>query len=269
MAKPPIGDKGILDRTLQRADRYPSVRSTLNTGNNVLNTRAKEKAEPKDGLRRVKSSALFRMLTDDTVQEKVLVIDVRERENYDENKIIGASHFPPKNLFHAVNPFTPEVFSYKNKPNHMIVAYDLDDGQTVHRAATTLFDRGVDNIFVLSGGLQDFVRDFVFHVEGNPPPPGPEIDSRPVRASGSLCNSSVSGSTRFGASMSRASDKASTVRFVVFFVLYFTFFSLRVHYIKITVHTNRSPSPQASLDLQVSHGGEGSHEMYSPVMDFF
>eukprot|EP01060_Flectonema_neradi_P025727 TRINITY_DN3454_c3_g1_i1.p1 TRINITY_DN3454_c3_g1~~TRINITY_DN3454_c3_g1_i1.p1 ORF type:complete len:248 (+),score=34.60 TRINITY_DN3454_c3_g1_i1:44-745(+) len=211
MAKPPIGDKNILERTIQRADRYSNVRSTLDTGNNILNTREKDKADKqKDGLRRVRSSALFKMMTDGAEDEKVLVIDVREREDYDDGKIIGASHFPPKNLFHAMNPFTPEVFSFKNKANHMIIAYDLNDGPMVHRAATTLFDRGVDNIYVLAGGLQDFVRDFAFHVEGNAPPPGPAVDCRPIRTS-SVCNSSVCGSTRFGGSMSRASDKASTV----------------------------------------------------------
>ena len=44
-----------------------------------------------------------------------------------------------------------QVFEYINKPGRIIVLYDEDEG-IAHKAATTFVQRGVNNVFMLSGG---------------------------------------------------------------------------------------------------------------------
>ena len=54
-------------------------------------------------------------------------------------------------LSRAQNHWSPEMYGYINKPDRMIVVYDLDE-KIATRAAETFVQRGVDNVFLLSGG---------------------------------------------------------------------------------------------------------------------
>lgn len=44
------------------------------------------------------------------------------------------------------------VLSQRNKPGHIIILYD-DNERMAPKAATVFVQRGVDNVFLLSGGL--------------------------------------------------------------------------------------------------------------------
>ena len=201
--KSTIGDRDVLEKRVAKNHRYDNTKATLDTGTHVLNTKAPEKADPRrahEKFMRISSNKLWGILSEGN--EGVLVIDVREVEEYDKGKMVGALHYPPAMLCRAMNPFLPEMFAFKNKEGRRVVAYDLDDGVVVSKVAGLLFEKGFDNIYVLTGGLQDYVRDHAAGIEGVAPRAGPAADSRPVRVTRD--SDSVSGSAHGGRSVAQS-----------------------------------------------------------------
>lgn len=82
-----------------------------------------------------------------------LLLDVRDKDAYDECHITGAVNFPSAMLSRAQNYFTKEVLNYINKDGKIIIIYDEDE-RLAHMCSTTMIERGVDNLFMLSGGLK-------------------------------------------------------------------------------------------------------------------
>ena len=80
-----------------------------------------------------------------------LLLDIRDRDEYDACHIISALSYPTAMLSRSVNNETSEMLAYKNQPGKIIVVYD-DDERICPKAATTLVQRGYDNLFLLSGG---------------------------------------------------------------------------------------------------------------------
>lgn len=81
-----------------------------------------------------------------------LVLDLRDDVAFAKSHIRGALHFPISRLSRAQNYYLPEMHAYINTLGKAIVLYD-DDERVATKAATTFVERGVDNGFVLSGGL--------------------------------------------------------------------------------------------------------------------
>ncbi|CAF0732433.1 unnamed protein product [Brachionus calyciflorus] len=88
-----------------------------------------------------------------------LLLDIRDRSEYDQCHIISALSYPTAMLSRSVNNETPEMLAYKNQSGKIIVVYD-DDERIAPRAATTLVQRGYDNLFMLSGGLKLAIKKF-------------------------------------------------------------------------------------------------------------
>lgn len=84
-----------------------------------------------------------------------IVLDLRDPDEYEACHIRGAANFHHVRLSRAQNYWTPQVFEYINKPDRIIILYDEDEG-IAHKAATTIVQRGVNNVFMLSGGLKVF-----------------------------------------------------------------------------------------------------------------
>ncbi|XP_077972383.1 centrosomal protein of 41 kDa-like isoform X2 [Styela clava] len=82
-----------------------------------------------------------------------LVVDVRDQDEYDRGHIIGAINSPTARLSRTTNNFTREMLEYKNQVGKIIVLYDEDE-KLATMAATTMVERGFDNIFIISGGLK-------------------------------------------------------------------------------------------------------------------
>ena len=80
-----------------------------------------------------------------------LLLDLRDKDEYDKCRIISALSYPTAMLSRSVNNETAELLAYKNQPGKIIVLYD-DDERIGPKAATTLCQRGYDNLFLLSGG---------------------------------------------------------------------------------------------------------------------
>ncbi|XP_014329118.1 centrosomal protein of 41 kDa isoform X1 [Xiphophorus maculatus] len=88
-----------------------------------------------------------------------LLLDVRDRDQYDRCHIISAHSFPIAMLSRTMNPYTKEVLEYKNAVGKIIVVYD-DDERIASLAATTMCERGFENLFMLCGGLKVIAQKF-------------------------------------------------------------------------------------------------------------
>ena len=80
-----------------------------------------------------------------------LLLDLRDHDDYEQCHIITALNYPTAMLSRSMNNESPELLAYKNQPGKIIAVYD-DDEKLGCRAATTLVQRGYDNLFLLSGG---------------------------------------------------------------------------------------------------------------------
>lgn len=97
-----------------------------------------------------------------------LLLDIRSEEEFNMGHIRMAVHYPHTQLHHATNYFTSEIYRYKNRPDRMIVLYGEDD-KSAAAAATLFVEKGVENVFVLTGGLTKFVVKFEEYVQGDVP----------------------------------------------------------------------------------------------------
>ncbi|XP_063782822.1 centrosomal protein of 41 kDa isoform X2 [Pseudophryne corroboree] len=88
-----------------------------------------------------------------------LLLDVRDRDCYDQCHIIGASNYPTAMLARTMNPFTQQILDFKNAHGKIIILYDEDE-RIASQAATTMCERGFENVFMLSGGLKVIAQKF-------------------------------------------------------------------------------------------------------------
>ncbi|KAL2094073.1 hypothetical protein ACEWY4_011385 [Coilia grayii] len=88
-----------------------------------------------------------------------LLLDVRDRDLYDKCHITTAFSYPIATLSRTMNPFTKEILSYKNVIGKIIIVYDEDE-RLASQAATTMCERGFENLFMLSGGLKVLTQKF-------------------------------------------------------------------------------------------------------------
>ncbi|NXY57501.1 CEP41 protein, partial [Callaeas wilsoni] len=82
-----------------------------------------------------------------------LLLDVRERDAYEQCHIVGAYSYPIATLSRTMNPYTNNILEYKNAHGKIIIVYDNDE-RLASQAATTMCERGFENLFMLSGGLK-------------------------------------------------------------------------------------------------------------------
>uniref|UniRef100_A0A8D2ZE52 Centrosomal protein 41 n=1 Tax=Scophthalmus maximus TaxID=52904 RepID=A0A8D2ZE52_SCOMX len=88
-----------------------------------------------------------------------LLLDVRDCDQYDCCHIVSAHSFPITKLSRTMNPYTKEVLEYKNAAGKIIIVYDEDE-RIASQAATIMCERGVENLFMLSGGLKVISQKF-------------------------------------------------------------------------------------------------------------
>ncbi|XP_048358431.1 centrosomal protein of 41 kDa [Sphaerodactylus townsendi] len=73
--------------------------------------------------------------------------------------VIGAYSYPIATLSRTMNPYTNDILEYKNAHGKIIILYD-DDERIASQAATTMCERGFENLFMLSGGLRVIAQKF-------------------------------------------------------------------------------------------------------------
>ena len=82
-----------------------------------------------------------------------VILDVRESEEYSRSHLVYSQSYHHTRLNRAFDYETREMLRVKNRPGHILVVCDNDESQA-SKFATTLTQRGYDNVFMLSGGLR-------------------------------------------------------------------------------------------------------------------
>lgn len=95
-----------------------------------------------------------------------LLLDVREAAHFERCHLLQARSYPytmcRRDYMH------PEIYRFKNLENHLIILY-CDDERISRDVAKTLVDRGSDNVFLLTGGLEQFSLEYPSYCEGQVP----------------------------------------------------------------------------------------------------
>ncbi|CAM9977758.1 unnamed protein product [Lampetra fluviatilis] len=117
-----------------------------------------------------------------------LLMDLRDRDAYEQCHIIGAASYPSAMLSRSFNQYTKEMLEYKNVTGKIIIVYDEDE-RIATVAATTMCERGFENLYVLSGGLKVLAQKFPTGLTTGSLPPQllgpPNRKARPSRPSNS------------------------------------------------------------------------------------
>ncbi|KAL4227117.1 Centrosomal protein of 41 kDa [Mactra antiquata] len=82
-----------------------------------------------------------------------LLLDVRDKDSYDECHITTAKNYPSAKLSMSVNYETKEMLAFKNHHGKIIIVYDENE-QIANKSASVLLERGYENVFLLSGGMK-------------------------------------------------------------------------------------------------------------------
>eukprot|EP00164_Ancoracysta_twista_P007090 GFYU01010010.1.p1 GENE.GFYU01010010.1~~GFYU01010010.1.p1 ORF type:complete len:299 (+),score=78.22 GFYU01010010.1:118-1014(+) len=143
------------------------------------------------------------------MNKSYLLCDLREKTEWENCNIRTSVSYPISNFHHAVNPFQGEVFRYKNQEEKIIVIYDEDERLSI-QAANFFYEKGVDNVYVLTGGLRGFAQDFEVYIDGELPPP-PKTASSTMSKRGSKGTSSRPGTGLSGVSKRPSSPTGSVV----------------------------------------------------------
>ena len=101
-------------------------------------------------------------------EKPYLILDVREREEYEEFRLLQSRSFPY--VYLRQDRVHPELGNFKNKEAHLIIIVCRDD-RMGSDAAKILVDRGADNVYLLSCPVNEFAQDYPAFAEGDVPAP--------------------------------------------------------------------------------------------------
>ena len=92
-----------------------------------------------------------------------LILDLREACDYERIHIKEAISFPAVNI--TRDKFTHQMIMMKNKPGKMIIMYHTDERNGIPHA-NNFFQKGYDNVYFLSGGIEEFAKYYPEYLEG-------------------------------------------------------------------------------------------------------
>ena len=98
-----------------------------------------------------------------TANTTFLLLDLRDPDEYELWRIKEAINFPCANI--ARDRTIPELFRFKNQPDKLIVTY-MNDERKGSQYAQLLSEKGYENTYLLSGGIEAFLEDYSDLVEG-------------------------------------------------------------------------------------------------------
>ena len=88
---------------------------------------------------------------------------MRDAEEYNLYHIKEALNYPAPNI--GRDKLIPELFRFKNQPDKLIVVY-MSDERKGTAVAQVFFEKGYENVYLLSGGIEGFLEDFAELCEG-------------------------------------------------------------------------------------------------------
>ena len=92
-----------------------------------------------------------------------IILDLREECDYERIHVKEAINFPAVNI--SRDKFTHQLIMMKNKPGKMIILYHNDERSGIPYA-NNFFQKGYDNVYFLSGGIEEFAKNHPDHLEG-------------------------------------------------------------------------------------------------------
>ena len=98
-----------------------------------------------------------------TANTTFLLLDLREPDEYANWHIKEAINFPAANI--GRDRTIPELYRFKNAPDKLIITYMNDERQGTAQASL-LAEKGYENTFPLSGGIEKFLEENSDLVEG-------------------------------------------------------------------------------------------------------
>ena len=99
-------------------------------------------------------------------ETEFVILDLREPAEFEQFHIKEAVSFPAPNI--TRDRFPADVFRAKNHPNKFIIVYAWDERPGVD-ASQKFSQRGFDNVYLLSGGIEEFAKQFPQLIEGRAP----------------------------------------------------------------------------------------------------
>ncbi len=93
-------------------------------------------------------------ITSDT---KFILLDLREEDEHEKFHIQESINFPAPNI--SRDKVIPELYRFRNKEDKLIIVY-MGDERSGSTAAKKFYEKGYDNIFLLSGGIDEFILSF-------------------------------------------------------------------------------------------------------------
>lgn len=213
----PIGDKNILDRRVPRNPKYSEVDAVVDTGFNMrkleatvgphMNTRFRKE----EHFKRIKVSTLGRMLQETEKGVEILLLDLRPVDEFEKCHIQAAKPYPAAIFRRASNNITPELMMAMNKEKHIVVIHDEDEKDAVE-IGEYLYERDVNNVYVLSGGLLEFAGMFAELLSA--PLPEELAEKQKAKLLASPSSRASVRSSRRGAGSSRMSTSGLTANVV-------------------------------------------------------
>lgn len=93
-----------------------------------------------------------------------LLLDMRDEYDFDQFHIKGSINFPAPQV--TRDRIIPELYRFKNKQDKLIIIY-MRDEKTGCASAKLLYEKGYDNVFLLSGGIEEFLLKHGDLIEGS------------------------------------------------------------------------------------------------------
>lgn len=92
-----------------------------------------------------------------------IIIDLRDNEEYEDFHIVESVNMPYYNI--SRDKFPSNMYMMKNKMDKMIICYSLDERTSIPHCQL-LYQKGFDNIYMLTGGIESFVVKYPELCEG-------------------------------------------------------------------------------------------------------
>jgi centrosomal protein CEP41 len=92
-----------------------------------------------------------------------IILDLREESEYERIHVLEAVSFPGVNI--SRDKFTQQLIMMKNKPGKMIIMYHTDERNGIPYA-NNFFQKGYDNVYFLSGGIEEFEKYHPEYLDG-------------------------------------------------------------------------------------------------------
>ena len=98
----------------------------------------------------------------ETPNPKFVTLDLRVPEDFRKGHLAHSLHFPAHNIQNDL-VFAP-MHRFRNKPDVYIVIY-MDDERHGVQAAKLIFEKGFDNVYLMSGGYSAFAKQYPDMIE--------------------------------------------------------------------------------------------------------